>query len=300
LDEGEIKDISKRSAYPRSIGVMKHDKIQNEDSSHIPWHPAFIEAIQLELEDYTDYLEFYPEYQLSSEPLRIDCVVIKKAKEVAIRKNIAAIFRKANLLEYKSPDDYISIADFYKVYGYACLYASFEKVPITSLTVSFVESRYPEKLLNHLENVRGYKVEESSPGIYTVKGDIMPIQIIDNRQLSADENLWLRNLSNRLDPVSILRVQDEIVRHDKTARIQAYVNAITIANYSAVKEAMDMSEPAKSLDEVLERTGFYARAREKEAITIAQNLVNLGIPFETVISATKLDPEKVKPMYGET
>jgi len=57
------------------------------------------------------------------------------------------------LLEYKSPDDYISISDFYKVYGYACLYASFEKIEITRLTISFVASRHPGKLLKHLENV---------------------------------------------------------------------------------------------------------------------------------------------------
>ena len=145
---------------------MKDENKQNDEFSRIPWHPAFIEAIQLELDGYSDCLEFYPEYQLSSEPLKIDCVIIKKAKEVAITKNIAAIFREANLLEYKSPEGYISVADFYKVYGYACLYASFEKIPITGLTISFVESHYPEKLLKHLKTVCKYQVEENSPGIY--------------------------------------------------------------------------------------------------------------------------------------
>ncbi len=28
------------------------------------------------------------------------------------------IFRTYNIIEYKSPDDYLSINDFYKVYGY--------------------------------------------------------------------------------------------------------------------------------------------------------------------------------------
>ena len=44
----------------------------------------------MELDAYRDVLEFYPEYQLTSEPLRIDCVVIKKAESVRIEKNIAA------------------------------------------------------------------------------------------------------------------------------------------------------------------------------------------------------------------
>jgi len=85
-----------------------------------------------------------------------------------IKKNIAAIFRKWNLLEYKSPDDYVSVTDFYKVYGYACLYASLEKVPITDLTITFIESRYPEKLLDHLKNVRRYTVEETGHEIYNI------------------------------------------------------------------------------------------------------------------------------------
>ena len=67
-----------------------------------------------------------------------------------------------------------------------------------------------------------------------------------------------------------------------------------------------MSEPAKSLEEVLVRTGIKARVearaeargKENEAINIARNLINLGIPYETVVSATELDPEKVMALYG--
>jgi hypothetical protein len=54
-------------------------------NSYISWHPAFYEAIQLELEQYKDALEFSYEYQLSSEPLRIDVIVIKKAKDAVIK-----------------------------------------------------------------------------------------------------------------------------------------------------------------------------------------------------------------------
>jgi hypothetical protein len=50
----------------------------------IPWHPAFVQALQLELEDYADSLEFRAEYQLTSEPLRIDVVVVKKKDGVKI------------------------------------------------------------------------------------------------------------------------------------------------------------------------------------------------------------------------
>ena len=276
-----------------------------KSTTHIAWHPAFVGAIQLELEAYRDDLEFHPEYQLTTEPLKIDCVVIKKAKDVVITKNIAAMFRDVNLLEYKSPEDYVSIADFYKVYGYACLYASLEKVTITNLTLTFVESHYPRELLAHLKDVRGYTVEETSPGIYTVRGDILPIQIIDNRQLPMDENLWLKCLSNRLDPLMVIRVGEEAQPKVKDARIQAYMDVIAKANFHAIEEAINMSSPAKSLDEVFERTGLAARweakylamGEERKAVEVAKDLIALGLPFENIVSVSKLAPEKVEELY---
>jgi len=71
--------------------------------SRISWHPAFVEALQMELREYRDDLEFYPEQPLTSEPLQIDCIVAKKAKDAVIKKNIGTIFREWNLIEYKSP-----------------------------------------------------------------------------------------------------------------------------------------------------------------------------------------------------
>ena len=62
-----------------------------------------------------------------------------------------------------------------------------------------------------------------------------------------------------------------------------------------------MGKTALSFDEYLEKTGITARAEarggERKAINIAQNMVNLGLPIETVVSATQLEPEKVKAMY---
>jgi len=276
---------------------IEHDELVEE---RIPWHPAFVEALQMELQEYQDILEFHPEYQLTSEPLRIDCVVIKKVKDVVIKKNIAVIFREWNLLEYKSPDDYISVADFYKVYGYACLYASFNKVPITSLTVSFIESHYPQKLLDHLKNERNYSVAETGPGIYTISGDILPIQIIDSRRLSAEENLWLKNLSKELEYTAITQVGTEIDRQGKTARLAAYWNAIMHANPAAIQEAIEMRKYSK-LDRVFIETGLAAQweadGEQRKAFGIARNMVNMGFPIETVISATELDPEKIRTLY---
>jgi hypothetical protein len=304
------------------------ESISSKVGIKISWHPAFVEALQMELYAYRNILEFHSEFPLTSEPLRIDCVVIKKAKDVAIKKNIAAIYREWNLIEYKSPSDYVSVADFYKVYGYACLYASFERVPITSLTISFVESRYPKKLLEHLQRKRGYSIAENSPGIYTINGDILPIQVIDSQRLSAEENLWLRSLSNKLNLLEVEQISTEIAQQDKAARIAAYLHAIAQANPKSIKEAIKMANTL-TIEQVFEDVGWTAKweargraegeargrtegeargrtegeargrteGEEQKAISIAQNMVNLGFPIETVVSATQLNIEKVRPLY---
>jgi hypothetical protein len=196
------------------------------EKEKISWHPAFFEAIQMELDEYSNDLQFISEYQLTTEPLRIDVVIIKKSRDIVIKKNIAAIFRKENIVEYKSPDDYISARDFYLVYSYACLYLTLNEADIRDMTLTFVESRYPRELLAHLQEIRGYTVEEKCPGIYIVKGDILPIQIIDNRKLSEDENIWLKDLDNRLKAPEIQRVTAEIQKQGKAARIKAYLDVI--------------------------------------------------------------------------
>jgi len=287
----------------------KRKKKQGGKIQAIAWHPAFVEAIQMELEDYKDSLEFHTEYPLNSEPLKIDCIVIKKAPDVVINKNIAAIFKEVNIIEYKSPYDYVSITDFYKVYGYACLYISIENISINNITISFIESRHPRNLLAHLKATLGYTVEKTSPGIYTVKGDKFPIQIIDSRQLSVEDNLWLKDLYNKLDPLEIQRILIEVSKHGKASRVSAYLDVITRANNASLREAFNMSSTQLSLEEILEEVGFAARweakgvaigearAKENEALAIARNMVDLGLPPETVISATMLDPEKVKALY---
>ena len=83
----------------------------------IQWHPAFLAGMQIELGEEAKYLSFEAEHQLGTKPMAID-VLIKKEKARMIRKNIGQIFRTHNVIEYKSPKDYLSVDDFYKVYGY--------------------------------------------------------------------------------------------------------------------------------------------------------------------------------------
>ena len=59
-------------------------------------------------------------------------------------------------------------------------------------------------MIKHLREVRGYQVEKQEDGIYYVRGDFIPIQIVVGSQLSPKENLWLRGLTNKLESQEML------------------------------------------------------------------------------------------------
>ncbi|MDR1353649.1 MAG: hypothetical protein LBK05_10250 [Treponema sp.] len=265
--------------------------------SRIAWHPAFVQAFQLELEQYRDILEFKSEFQLTSEPLRIDLVVIRKLKDIPIEKNIAAIFRAENLVEYKSPGDHISVADFYKAYGCACLYASLEAVPVTELTLTFVESRLPKKLLKHFREERGYRIEERG-GIYRVEGDIIPIQVIDNRGLSAGENMWLKGLCEDLEIGPAMDILKEGSKRVKKVPLEAYMQVVLNANAGIFLEAEKMGNGSLTFDDVLVKLGLTARweeeGREKGREEVARNALAKGLPLDTIGEITGLDIETIK------
>lgn len=89
----------------------------------LQWHPAFYAGVQIELTEDAENLVFENEHQLGIKPKEIDILIIKKDADVPVRKNIGRIFRKHNIVEYKSPADSLLIDDFYRVYGYTCFFA---------------------------------------------------------------------------------------------------------------------------------------------------------------------------------
>ena len=98
------------------------EKQQPADGKLLQWHPAFYADLQIEFRELLnrekEKLKFEREYLLSSKPMAIDVLIIKKKNAEPIHKNIGKIFRQYNIIEYKSPSDSLSVDDFYKVYGY--------------------------------------------------------------------------------------------------------------------------------------------------------------------------------------
>jgi hypothetical protein len=294
--------------------MNSHENYRLQGES-IKWHPAFFDAIQLELLDYRNSLEFLYEYQLTAEPLRVDTVIIKKPPEIHIDKNFARIFKEFNLVEYKSPEDYLSINDFYKVYGYACLYAALNNVSITGLTLTFVVNRSPRELIKHLAGTREYAVTEMYPGIREIRGDILPIQIIENKRLSSADNLWLKSLTGGLDLESTRVILKEGSKKGKEAPVRAYLDVILRANSAMIREVLNMSDSTLTIETVLEEAGLAAkyelkgeargeargevRGEEKARTEIARNLLGMGWAVEQTALTSRLSIEKVQALYED-
>lgn len=208
----------------------------------LQWHPGFFAAIQIEFESESYMLTFENEHSLGTKPREIDVLIIKKDSTAKLRKNIGRIFRKYNIIEYKSPDDYLSINDFYRTYAYACFYqADTEQIGSISpdeLTLTFVCSHYPYKLMKHLKKVRHIIVSWQEPGIYYLSGDPFPMQLLITTRLSREENLWLSSLRMNLHAQDddFLRLAQSYEEHSHSNKYKSAMDLIMRANWKTMKE----------------------------------------------------------------
>ena len=254
----------------------------------IQWHPAFYAGIQIELANEAHKLTFENEHALSSKPKLIDILIIKKNADDKIQKNNGRIFRKHNIIEYKSPVDYLNIDDFYKVYGYTCFYKSSSKkqdeIPADDITITFICKNYPRKLLNHLISFRDMNIEQVDNGIYYLMGDIFPMQLIVTSKLSEKNNLWLKELTNELKSDSeVDTLVREYRKHENEELYKSVMNVIIRANNKKFEEAKDMCEALRELfkDELKES---YESGIERGIEGMIEACKSLGVAKDVVFN----------------
>jgi hypothetical protein len=258
----------------------------------IDWHAAFRDGIQLTFYPYRHVLSFEFEHPLNTEPLRIDAVIIKKEQDVVIDNPIGAIFKAVNIVEYKSPGDYLSTGDYHKVGAYARLYSVLNGVETTDMTVTFVGEAYPRKLVKYLEEKYGYEVKEVKAGIHYVEGDIFGVQIIESKRLKEEDGgVWLKNLRGGLNGEGLWAIIEKSRGMPKGSPLSAYMYMVFGANRAGVKEMMGMAD---AFEEVLEEYGFTAkwedRGREKDVRKLQKHGMDprqiaefLELPSDTVL-----------------
>jgi len=265
-----------------------HEVPVSQDRIH--WHEAFYGVLQIELRNYKDILKYMNEYLLSKEALKMDVLIIKKEKDVEIKKNIGRIFKTYNIFEYKSETDYLSVHDYYKVLGYALIYASFEKVYIEDVTVSFVVTKHPRELFKYLENVRMLKINRVEDGVYYVIGDIISIQILESKNLPSKDNLFLKTLGSNISQDDVINILKELEKYGDINDKDKYIETMMLANKKTFEEVLDMSAVVKELFmEAATRNGWIKEQVDEERITIALKMLKRGTPVEVVSEDTGLD-----------
>ena len=163
------------------------------------------------------------------------CRLRKKETQI-LKKNIGKIFRRYNIVEYKSPDDYLCIDDFYKGYAYTYFYKAdrtqVNSILLEELPISFVCQNYP-------------------------------------RELSKKESLWLRNLTNQLKSTKDAEeLIEDYKKHKKNTLYESVMDIIVRANEEEFEEARKM---CKALEELMKDE---LEAKKTEGEEIGEERVN--------------------------
>lgn len=183
------------------------------DNREIQWHPPYIAAMNLELEEDRDNLVFIPEYTLNTGTLKIDLFMENTGCD-SVKNEIGEIFRRYNVIEYKSPNDMLGIDAFIKAQGYACLFKAYgeraDSRKMDDITVSLIRQAKPDKLFLYFKE-HGVKVENPHKGIYYIIGMVLfPTQIIVTRELDSEKHRWLCSLSGQLAEQDLRRLLTRI------------------------------------------------------------------------------------------
>ena len=277
------------------------------EKAKLQWHPAFGAALRITLQDEMQYLEMHEEHLLSKKPLQIDVLIIKKLRDVEIKKTIGRIFRKHNIIEYKSPDDSLSVNDFYKVYGYACIYQSntdrIKEIDPEDMTLTFVCSHYPREFLKHLERVRGMCTEYQGGGIYYLKGDPIPMQLLIAPRMSDEENYWIQSMRTDLRAgEEIRKLMREYEKHRKSKDYTAVMNLITRANWEQMEVEKKMCDAlnelfAEELKEADSRGRTEGLRQGKREMIFA--FLKAGADIKMIKKASGLNEEEIEAIRRE-
>ena len=206
----------------------------------------------------------------------MDLLIIEKRKNVQIQNEIGRIFRRHNVIEYKSPDDGMTIDDFFKTLGYAYLYKGLgekvDQIPLEELTISLFRAIVPKQLFNKLAGY-GYAIEMQVSGIYYVQGLAIPAQIIVTSELELQNHESLKVLSKSAEKEDIQKFT-EMAKNFKEPGDKE--------KYDEVRRSTGMCEALRELmkDEIEEELKKNRDQAIKEGRAEGENLAKKEMAYE--------------------
>jgi len=233
----------------------------------IQWHPGFAAAMELDLISYSLYFE--SEHNLSKKPLQIDLLIIEKNEPADITNEIGRIFKKYNIMEYKSPDDSLNIDTLCKAQAYAALYKSDCKTvnekQIKDITVSLVRERKPVSLFKTLEEL-DIKIEMPYKGVYYIKNGMMfATQVIVTDELPVEGHTWVKSLSYKTQFTDMKKLLNE-TRKFKGEHEKELANSVIDVVLRANKDLLEKLKGDEEMSGLLlELAEPLIQEREKNA-----------------------------------
>jgi hypothetical protein len=178
-------------------------------------------------------------------------LIIKKKRNIITKNSIGRLFRKYNLIEFKSPSDSLNYDTYVKTVGYACLYKASEKnvgeINMDDITLTFVRSAYPRKLMKQLAK-DGFTVSNPYDGIYYIEREgCIPAQVVLAGKVGDKENVWLRSLSDKVGEDTareMVSATQELENKGDKDNAEAVMQVSVKANvgiYDRIKEEKDMA-----------------------------------------------------------
>lgn len=220
--------------------------MNKQRKKRIQWTSPYFCSLNLELWDDHDGLTYEREHPLNTQPLLIDCLVIKNDNDRVLQNEIGRLFRRYNIVEFKSPDDKLNIDTFFKVMSYAGLYKSYgtriDAIKESEVTATMIRHGRPSRLFRQLRNRLSCTVSNPYPGIYYITGSIMfATQIIVTSELDDDHHVWLKSLSRHATPEIFLRAF-EAQMHLQTEEARTYALSVTDVMLNANPSLLDSLE----------------------------------------------------------
>ena len=229
------------------------------EETNIQWHLGVKPAVDLELAEERASLSYFRDFSLNQQALEIDLLINRRESDQPIRNEIGRLFKKYNIIEYKSPKDELNIDTLYKVGAYTSLYKAYgdtvDERRADEITTTLIRKAKPVKLFHYFEE-HGISLENPFKGIYYVKsGVLFPTQIIVTKELNPQEHIWLTALS---DGMQKQQLKDLLVKvesfHTKLDRelADAVLGVAIKANWQVAQELRGDGNMCEALMELME------------------------------------------------
>ena len=264
------------------------------EETNIQWHLGVKPAVDLELAEERASLSYFRDFSLNQQALEIDLLIIRRESDQPIRNEIGRLFKKYNIIEYKSPKDELNIDTLYKVGAYTSLYKAYgdtvDERRADEITTTLIRKAKPVKLFHYFEE-HGISLENPFKGIYYVKnGVLFPTQIIVTKELNPQEHIWLTALSDGMQKQQLkdllLKVESFHTKLDRELA-EAVLGVAIRANWRVAQELRGDGNMCEALMELMEPEINKIRENVREETTqqVTRQVTQQGI--KNAIAALK-------------